>query len=130
MHDVSWRAHPDYRPEVCFDNATRANLGGLKHSERVFLGLALLHRYSNKREGTRFENLYGLMSHGNPASGRNSGQGDALCRDALAEQGCDLGELRWHPRKRLLELRLSPDEPRPRSLAKWLRRGSCRLPRR
>ena len=27
LHDVSWRAHPDYRHEVCFDNATRANLG-------------------------------------------------------------------------------------------------------
>jgi len=36
LHDVSWRAHPDYRAEVCFDYATRANMGGLKHSERVF----------------------------------------------------------------------------------------------
>ncbi|WVX49804.1 Guanosine-5'-triphosphate,3'-diphosphate pyrophosphatase [Roseobacter fucihabitans] len=61
LHDVSWRAHPDYRAETCFDNATRANLGGLKHSERVYLGLALLHRYSNKRQGTRFEDLYGLI---------------------------------------------------------------------
>jgi exopolyphosphatase/guanosine-5'-triphosphate,3'-diphosphate pyrophosphatase len=41
LHDVSWRAHPDYRAEVCFDNATRANLGGLTHGERVYLGLAL-----------------------------------------------------------------------------------------
>ncbi|MDA7426738.1 Ppx/GppA family phosphatase [Thalassococcus lentus] len=62
LHDVSWRAHPDYRAEVCFDYATRANLGGLKHSERIFLGLALLHRYRNKREGTRFEGLYDLIS--------------------------------------------------------------------
>ena len=61
LHDVSWRAHPDYRAEVCFDNATRANLGGLKHWERVFLGLALLHRYKNKREGTRFEDMYALL---------------------------------------------------------------------
>ncbi|MCB4379177.1 Ppx/GppA family phosphatase, partial [Synechococcus sp. MU1644] len=61
LHDVSWRAHPDYRAEVCFDNATRANLGGLKHSERIFLGLALLHRYTNKREGTHFEGLYDLI---------------------------------------------------------------------
>ncbi len=28
LHDVTWRAHPDYRAELCFDNATRANLGG------------------------------------------------------------------------------------------------------
>lgn len=61
LHDVSWRAHPDYRHEVVFDNATRANLGGLKHSERVFLGIALLHRYSNKREGSRFEPLFSLL---------------------------------------------------------------------
>ncbi len=61
LHDVSWRAHPDYRAEVCFDNATRANLGGLKHWERVFLGMALLYRYRNKREGTRFEALFALL---------------------------------------------------------------------
>lgn len=61
LHDVSWRAHPDYRHEVVFDNATRANLGGLKHSERIFLGIALLHRYSNKREGSRFDDLFTLL---------------------------------------------------------------------
>ena len=55
LHDVSWRAHPDYRAEVCFDNATRANLGGMTHAERVFLGLALLHRYKSNREGTGFD---------------------------------------------------------------------------
>lgn len=62
LHDVSWRAHPDYRAETCFDYATRANLGGLSHQERVFLGLALLHRYRNKREGTRFEEMFSLLS--------------------------------------------------------------------
>ncbi|WP_037371214.1 Ppx/GppA family phosphatase [Salipiger mucosus] len=61
LHDVSWRAHPDYRAQTCFDNATRANLGGLTHGERVFLGLALLHRYKNKRDGTRFDDFYALI---------------------------------------------------------------------
>ncbi|MCF2905478.1 Ppx/GppA family phosphatase [Octadecabacter sp. CECT 8868] len=60
LHDVSWRAHPDYRHEVVFDNTTRANLGGLKHSERVFLGIALLHRYTKNRSGSRFEPLFNL----------------------------------------------------------------------
>lgn len=55
LHDVSWRAHPDYRAEVCFDNATRANLGGMTHAERVYLGLALLHRYKSNRAGTGFD---------------------------------------------------------------------------
>lgn len=45
MHDVNWRAHPDYRAEVCFESVTRANLGGLTHPERVYLGVALLNRY-------------------------------------------------------------------------------------
>ena len=62
LHDVSWRGHPDYRAEICFDNATRANLGGLKHAERVFLGLSLMHRYRNQREGHKFETLFSLLS--------------------------------------------------------------------
>lgn len=45
LHDVNWRAHPDYRAELCFESVTRANIGGIDHAERVFLGLALLHRY-------------------------------------------------------------------------------------
>ncbi|WP_147125604.1 Ppx/GppA family phosphatase [Shimia ponticola] len=62
LHDVTWRAHPDYRAEVCFDNATRANLGGLGHADRVFLALALMHRYRNKREGSRIEPMLSLLS--------------------------------------------------------------------
>jgi len=50
LHDVTWRAHPDYRAEVCFENVTRANLGGLTHKERVFLGYALLNRYKTSGE--------------------------------------------------------------------------------
>ena len=30
LHDVNWRAHPDYRADACFDTATRANLGSLE----------------------------------------------------------------------------------------------------
>ena len=62
LHDTTWRAHPDYRAEACFDNATRANLGGLDHPGRVFLGLALLHRYKNNRAGSRMEPLFRLLT--------------------------------------------------------------------
>lgn len=62
LHDVSWRAHPDYRAELCFDNATRANMGGLTHAQRVFLGLALLYRYKSSRQGTNFVPLLSLLS--------------------------------------------------------------------
>ena len=62
LHDTSWRAHPDYRAEACFDNVTRANLAALSHPERVFLGLALLHRYKNSRAGSAMTPLFELLS--------------------------------------------------------------------
>jgi exopolyphosphatase/guanosine-5'-triphosphate,3'-diphosphate pyrophosphatase len=107
LHDVTWRAHPDYRAEVCFDNATRANLGGLKHTERIFLGLALLHRYRNKREGTSFEALYDFL----PEEERQQAEvlGKAMRFGAMLwlERDAIPGEFRWFPKKRVLELRLS-----------------------
>ncbi|WP_298843310.1 Ppx/GppA family phosphatase [uncultured Roseobacter sp.] len=109
LHDVSWRAHPDYRAETCFDNATRANLGGLKHSERVFLGLALLHRYSNKREGTRFENLYELIDEKTRLDAEILGKAMRFGAMLWMTQDAERGTLRWYPKKRLLELRLTED---------------------
>ncbi|MGR3604707.1 exopolyphosphatase [Sulfitobacter sp.] len=109
LHDVSWRAHPDYRAEVCFDNATRANLGGLKHSERIYLGLALLHRYSNKRENTRFEDLYQMVDE----KTRNEAEilGKAMRFGAMMWMNKDdqRSTLRWFPKKKILELWLPND---------------------
>ncbi|WP_112875306.1 Ppx/GppA family phosphatase [Paracoccus endophyticus] len=62
LHDTSWRAHPDYRAEACFDNVTRANLAALSHPERVFLGLALLYRYRSNRAGSSMAPLFSLLS--------------------------------------------------------------------
>lgn len=62
MHDVTWRAHPDYRAEVCFENVTRANLGGLNHRERIFLGLALLNRYKPSHKVEAIAPLLDLLS--------------------------------------------------------------------
>lgn len=106
LHDVGWRAHPDYRAEVCFDNATRANLGGLKHSERVFLGLTLLHRYTNKREGTRFDRVNDLISE----KDRNTAEvlGKALRFGAMLwmQEEAEMGSMKFFPKKRVLELYL------------------------
>ncbi|WP_298919804.1 Ppx/GppA family phosphatase [uncultured Roseobacter sp.] len=109
LHDVSWRAHPDYRAETCFDNATRANLGGLKHSERVFLGLALLHRYSNKRQGTRFEELYDLIDDKTKLEAEILGKAMRFGAMLWMTQDAERGTLRWFPKKRQLQLRLTPD---------------------
>ncbi len=129
LHDVSWRAHPDYRAEVCFENATRANLGGLKHSERVFLGLALLHRYRNKRQGTSFENLYDLLDERGRHEAEVLGKAMRFGAMLMVTQDSDIGTLNWQPRKRVLHLtlpaRLEPlygevAESRLRSLANAL----------
>jgi exopolyphosphatase/guanosine-5'-triphosphate,3'-diphosphate pyrophosphatase len=109
LHDVSWRAHPDYRAEVCFDNATRANLGGLRHSERVFLGMALLHRYRNKREGTRFENLYDLADEKSQHRAEVLGKAMRFGAMLWMHNSGGMGSLRFYPKKKLLELRLPKD---------------------
>lgn len=109
LHDVSWRAHPDYRAEVCFDNATRANLGGLKHSERIFMGLALLHRYSNKRENSRFEDLYNMIDEKTRAEAEILGKAMRFGAMLWMTNEAARGELRWFPKKKLLQFRLTPD---------------------
>ena len=107
LHDVNWRAHPDYRADLCFDTATRANLGGLKHSERVYLGLALMHRYRNKRKGTRYQDFFDLLPE--PQQQEAEILGKAMRFGAMlmgsTEQG--IGALQWQPRKRVLHVELS-----------------------
>ena len=108
LHDVSWRAHPDYRAEVCFDNSTRANLGGLKHSERVYLGLALLHRYRNKREGTHFEAMYGLLTEAKQNEAEILGKAMRLGAMLwMTDAGHDKARLSWDAWTKRLCLHLS-----------------------
>lgn len=108
LHDVSWRAHPDYRHEVCFDNATRANLGGLNHRERVFIGLALLHRYKNSRDGTRLEELLSLLSDKDIKEAEILGKAMRFGAMFSAQDHGRIGKLKWRPKKRHLEHHLSP----------------------
>ncbi len=109
LHDTTWRAHPDYRAEACFDNATRANLGGLDHAGRVFLGLALLHRYKNNRAGSRMEPLFRLLPEEDIAQAEILGK--AMRFGAMFALGdpAEAGELRWQPKKRLLTLSLTEE---------------------
>lgn len=109
LHDTTWRAHPDYRAEACFDNATRANLGGLDHVGRVFLGLALLHRYKNSRAGNRMERLFTLL--GDQQIQEAEVLGKAMRFGAMFSVGDPgrAGRLVWQPKKRILELKLSEE---------------------
>ncbi|SIO31399.1 Ppx/GppA phosphatase [Rhodovulum sp. ES.010] len=107
LHDTAWRAHPDYRHEVCFDSATRANLGGLEHWERVFLGVSLLHRYKNSRTGSRFEPLFGLLAPEQLQQAEVLGKAMRFGSMFSAEGPDSLAELRHFPKKKRLELHLS-----------------------
>ena len=109
LHDTTWRAHPDYRAEACFDNATRANLGGLDHPGRVFLGLALLHRYKNSRAGSRMEPLFRLLTETDIQEAEALGK--AMRFGAMFSIGdpAQAGELRWNLKKRQLTLALTED---------------------
>jgi exopolyphosphatase/guanosine-5'-triphosphate,3'-diphosphate pyrophosphatase len=108
LHDVSWRAHPDYRHEVCFDEATRANLGGLDHEERVFLGVALLHRYKNSRENSRFEPLFQLVDDKLLAQAEVLGKAMRFGAMLTASEDEKMGSLRYFPKKKKLSVRLAP----------------------
>ena len=107
LHDTTWRAHPDYRAEACFDNATRANLGGLDHPGRVFLGLALLHRYKNSRSGSRMEPLFRLLSDEQIQQAEVLGKAMRFGAMFAAGDPLEAGRLDWQPKKRILTLTLT-----------------------
>jgi len=108
LHDVSWRAHPDYRHEVCFDNATRANLGGLTHSERVLLGLALLHRYKNSRENSQHAPLFALLTPEETRKAEILGKAMRFGAMFAIEDPLSAGSLHPRPGRKVLELHLTP----------------------
>ena len=110
LHDVSWRAHPDYRAEVCFDAATRANLGGMTHSERVFLGVALLHRYKSNR-GQRLDTLIELLSPKEIRDAEILGRAMRFGAMLSVEDTDQMGSLEWRPKRRELKITVSPDAP-------------------
>ena len=109
LHDVSWRAHPDYRAETCFDYATRANLCGLDHGERVFLALALLHRYTKKRSGSRVESLLPLLTEADVAEAELLGRAMRFGAMLWLRGDQPTAGLNWDAEAGILELRLAPE---------------------
>ena len=113
LHDVSWRAHPDYRAEVCFDNATRANLGGLAHWERIFLGLALMHRYKSSRDGTGFDaKLLTLLPEAEVKEAEILGRAMRFGAMFAVERPVEHGALTYLPKRKELILTLLSEQGR------------------
>jgi len=107
LHDTTWRAHPDFRAEACFDNATRANLGGLDHPGRVFLGLALLHRYKNNRSGSRLEPMFKLLTEEELLAAEVLGKAMRFGAMFAIADPAEAGRLVWDGPAKVLELALT-----------------------
>lgn len=107
LHDTTWRAHPDYRAEACFDNVTRANMAALSHPERVFLGLALLHRYKNSRANSPMAPLFALLSEDQIRDAEILGKAMRFGAMFAIDDPSDAGALKYQPKKNVVQLRLS-----------------------
>jgi exopolyphosphatase/guanosine-5'-triphosphate,3'-diphosphate pyrophosphatase len=108
LHDVTWRAHPDYRAELCFDNTTRANLGALTHKERIFLGVALLHRYKNSRDIPAFAPLIEMLDDKSLQNAEVLGKAMRFGAMFAVETPDALARLKYFPQKKLLKLTIEP----------------------
>ena len=108
LHDTTWRAHPDYRAEACFDNVTRANMAALSHPERVFLGLALLHRYKNSRENSVMAPLFALLSEREVQEAEILGKAMRFGAMFSLRDPAEAGRLAFSGDRRALELHLTP----------------------
>ena len=109
MHDISWRAHPDYRHEVTFEAATRANLAGMTHEERVFLGVALLHRYKNSRDDCRFAEIFSILPEKDLAKAEVLGKAMRFGAMFAIDRPHEKATLQWRPKKRELHLSIKPE---------------------
>jgi len=109
LHDVNWRAHPDYRSESCFDTATRANLGGLDHKGRVYLGLALMNRYKSPGADSRLTPLLKLLDDEEILHAIMIGRAMRFGAMFSLAGPDSAGELRFFPKKKVLEMILQPD---------------------
>ncbi|PTV97184.1 Ppx/GppA phosphatase [Rhodobacter aestuarii] len=107
LHDTTWRTHPDYRAEACFDNVTRANMAALSHPERVFLGVALLHRYKNSRSGSRFTPLFDLLPPEQLREAEILGKAMRFGAMFAIHDPGDAGELSYNEKTNTIELHLT-----------------------
>ncbi|MEL0286952.1 MAG: exopolyphosphatase, partial [Paracoccaceae bacterium] len=91
------------------DNATRTNLGGLKHSERMFLALALMHRYTNKRDDEIFSWMFRVIDATEVKTAEILGKAMRLGAMLWVSDGGQRAELKWDPKNEELTLLLPGD---------------------
>lgn len=109
LHDVSWRSDPSSRAEECFDNASRGNLGGLDHSGRVLLAMALLHRYRKSGKLDRYKALRPLLNDEQHLGAQVIGQAMRLGASLAGGDASVLRRAKLVQTDSLLELQLPAD---------------------
>ncbi|MDT1061328.1 exopolyphosphatase [Paracoccus sp. CPCC 101403] len=107
LHDTTWRTHPDYRADACFDNVTRANMAALSHPERIFLGLSLLHRYRNSRANSPMAPLFALLNEEQIRTAEVLGKAMRFGAMFSVKDPAEAGELKYMAKKKILQLRLT-----------------------
>ncbi|MDB6177025.1 Ppx/GppA family phosphatase [Paracoccus sp. Z330] len=107
LHDTTWRTHPDYRAEACFDNVTRANMAALSHSERVFLGVSLLHRYKNNRNNSPMARFFALLSEDELRDAEILGKAMRFGAMFAIDDPSDAATLKLRRRDKVLSLQLT-----------------------
>ena len=88
-------------------NGTCARLGGLGHPGRVYLGLALLHRYKNSRAGSRMEPLFQLLNATEQRDAEVLGKAMRFGAMFAVSDPTDVAHLVWDPAAKLLELQMN-----------------------
>jgi exopolyphosphatase/guanosine-5'-triphosphate,3'-diphosphate pyrophosphatase len=73
LSDVSWNSHPDYREQSCFETVYRANISGVGHRERAFIGAMLLYRYKSGKSRLRDVPALTLLSEADRTEARQIG---------------------------------------------------------
>ncbi|WP_406721088.1 Ppx/GppA family phosphatase [Thioclava litoralis] len=107
LHDTTWRTHPDYRADACFENVTRANMAALSHPERILVGLALLHRYKNNRSNSAHQALFKLLSKDQIREAEILGKAMRFAAMFSIDDPTEAGVLTHHREDKRLELSLT-----------------------
>ena len=80
----------------------------MTHPERVFLGVALLHRYKNSRENSRFDPLFNLIDDDWLKQAEILGKAMRFGAMLTASEDEKMGKFKYFPKKQLLEVKLAP----------------------
>ena len=82
-------------------------MAALSHPERVFLGLSLLHRYKNSHANSPMAPLFALLSADEIRDAEVLGKAMRFGAMFSVKDPAEAGELQLHPKKKVLELRLT-----------------------